>query len=546
MKQGLALIGLMTQPHRLTIATILVYTVLIGIFAPQLATEPTPLQIIPAMPAVMLWLTLVAQIGYPQSDLTAPGSGYPDFLLRFPMTNWALALWPALTTMAGSAVLWFALCYGYFERLGIHAPTSLVIGFVEAVVGAILVMSWHPFALGLFRVVGIGIAILGLGALGVWWFFSLHLPIGTISWSFGAISGVEAIFGCYSVALARRNAGFGLGRLRVAWPRSTPRQERPPFSSARAAEFWMQWRLRGRVFPYTVLAYAVLISIPLIFMKGIPVEVMPDVEVNGWIRSGLPVLFLGILLISVLVRPDAVAAQQDKTAFFYTLPVSDAEILASKNLEQTFGATFAWVVLVVTSFGWLMLPADDHGASHPLLFVLVRKLPIHLFAAVPMALGLLLALLCRNRTGWTFSTCFRDLKYTRLFGISSILVPTYTGLPLLLALSDPGLMQRWLQLVPWVLGLLVALKLSAACGAWWRLTPIDRGEPRAGLRFVGWWAVWSVLLISAVEWLVSQLPSGQVEPVPYLSLSAAMGTILLVPLARPILARLLLHSTRHG
>jgi hypothetical protein len=545
MKQGLALLGLLTQPHWFTISAILIYTGFIGVFAPRLVTEPIPLQIIPSMPAVMLWLTLVAQIGYPQSDLTAPGSGYPEFLLRLPMTNRALALWPALAAMAGSAALWFGLCYGYFGRLGIHVPTIFVIGFAEAVVGAILVMSWHPFALGLFRAVGIGIAILGLGELGLWW-FALHLPVSTISERYGAISVAEAVLGCYSVALARRNAGFGLSRLRLAWWKSAEGRERRPFSSARGAEFWMQWKLRGRVFPYAVLAYAVLISIPLILMREILDEVMPYVEVNGWISSGLPALVLGILLISVLVRPDAVAAQQDKTAFFYTLPVTDAEILASKSFEQTFGAAFAWVVLVVTSLGWLMLPADDHGADRPFLFVLIRSFPVHLFAAVPLGLALLFALLWRNRTGWTFSTCFRELKYTRLFGIASILVPTYTALPFLLVLLDHGLMQSWLQLLPWVLGVLVALKVAVAYGMWRRLTPIFAPGPGPSLRFIGWWAVSLVLLVSAVEWLVSRLPSVQVGTTPNLSLTAALGTILLAPLARPMLARLILHSTRHG
>jgi hypothetical protein len=103
--------------------------------------------------------------------------------------------------------------------------------------------------------------------------------------------------------------------------------------------------------------------------------------------------------------------------------------------------------------------------------------------------------------------------------------------------SDTARRERILAALPWLAGLAVALKLVVAGGA---LTLLHRRgdlDARAIARLIALWMFAVLCLFGLSAWLV---PS-EVAP----TYALALGALLLVPLARPLLAPLALAWNRH-
>ncbi len=522
MKPGTALLALSFRRHTLTILFVLGWTALLVVFVPEMRALPAPILLAASMPAIAQWFVLVAQVSYPQSDLTAPGSGYSEFLLRLPMTTRGLALWPILASIASSLALWLTLTFGYYARAGISIPFGSSCGIVASALGAVFVISYRPFARGWLRLLLLATALLTVIGLAVW----LRPP----DILYAALTIAEILLSIGSVGLARRNAN-------VTSPseRSVSSADHRLFASSRQAMFWMEWKLRGRPFPYTVAAFAAVLSVPLAFMGSVPGELAGHVAVNGWIPLGLPVLVLGATLISMLMRPDATMSKHDRSTFFMTLPVADSEILNSKRREQTAEVALATLIVLAVIVGWLLLPPA------PLLTLLRRS-------SMSIVIGgiLWVALIWRSRTVWTFAAVCQDEARSRSIGMGSIVLPILTIMPVGIALDSGA---TFVGMLPYLSPALALLLVFRGLLAFRIGRTIAVQSDRNGTdcrRFVTAWIVATFLLWGLLLWLFSLQPDGYRSMVKEPALVAFLMAATAAPLVRPLLARQYLFLARHG
>jgi hypothetical protein len=544
--QGRALLALMLKPYAATGAFVFAWTTILALLAPAIRGQIVPIVLSLSMPAIFQWLILVAQIAYPQSDLTARGSGYREFLLRLPIRTSSLALWPLLATMIGSLVLWFALAYGYFDRVGLTVPIGLVMSIVASATGAIFLISWRPYERGIFRIASIGAALSALIGIGIASLYESSLSVKIVVSAFSLLTVAELVLSIHSVQVARENVSLSPAvRRRRSTAIAQCKRDRP-FKSARAAMFWMEWRLRGRVFPMTVLAFGLIVSTPLAFMGGVPAELAGQITVNGWIPLGLPVLIGGTIGISLLMRPDATMTQSNRTAFFLTLPVTNSEILRSKRDEQTVGVVIACTSIFLILCGWLLVPANKNGAVQPLIVLLIKSASVRQIAAV-LIVGLLSAgFIWRSRTIWTFAACLNNEARARIVSLASIVLPIVATLPILLIFQNSSNLTQWLPIVPWILAGILIIRYATSFWIYRNIRAHSSSEGVLGRRLVlrGSITVFTLwILFATLLWLQpSDYPKVLEHPV----LLIFLGAMMAVPIVRPLLAREYLDIARHG
>ena len=514
----------MFKRHITTMAFIVGWIALLLIFAGMLRGIPIPILVMLSMPAITQWLLLIAQISYPQSDLTASGSGYSPFLLRLPMSTRSLALWPAVTSMAGSISMWLALGIGYYFRTGLAVPLGTTCGIAATSVGAVFVISWWPFHQGALRLISLAAALLTVVGLSIW----LNPPVA----AYFALAMIELLLSIRAARLARHS-------IRTASPsaRSTEFKQDRPFTSSKEAMFWMEWRLRGRAFPITVAIFAAILTVPLAFMSGVPGE-LGHVPVNGWLPLGIPVLVLGTVGIGMLMRPDATLAVHDRSSFFLTLPVTNSEILNSKRNEQSAGVLAATAVVLVALLGWLLLPPEP-------LFALLRSGPKQLISTELVGV-LLVGLLWRSRTIWTFASCCQDQTQSRVISMGAMGLPVVVALPVGLAWDSGVSLTGVLPLLPWALAALLlprawfAYRMGRQVAA---LSPIER---TACNRLLARWTVTVICLWLLLLSLIALQPAEYQSLVSNPSLVTLLIAATAAPIVRPLLARQFLYSGRHG
>lgn len=301
--------------------------------------------------AAFYWLIALFTFGH-AGDLAGRPSIFPRRLFTLPLTNAALAAWPMLYGTAAVGLLWV------LGRTVAPLPADLAgtmpyvsLGMVMLVLLAWLqAILWSSYPLPGLRVVVVVLVLTAIQLAEVMAleyqvrealmsaFLAPHLPLAyLVAWR--------------AVARARRGdvadwsgVGAALGR-----PLRSRRTVRPPFSSASAAQRWLEGKRHGR-------------SLPAMVTLVLPVELL-----LLWVARGAPWLVAGILVAVALTPPflasfTAMAVRKSGgsddlglSPFTATRPLSSASLVGVRLRVAARSTAAAWVLVLAAAPSALVL-----------------------------------------------------------------------------------------------------------------------------------------------------------------------------------------------
>jgi hypothetical protein len=471
-----------------------------------------------------------------QADLVVRESGYPRRLLTLPLRTLALVAWPMGLGAAALALYWFILGGLILRSADLPVPLLWPAAFAAALLTWSQALIWFPFPLPFLRLF---VAVLVVGGM-------------TIGVVLGALCEVAPAL-LLAVSAGLILPGYLVGVAGVArarrgdtpvwnWPlvrrRTSAAAARPAFASAAAAQFWLEWERNGWALPI-MAGLIVLSNLVMMALVGDPGQA-------DWQA--------GVFLCSLVIFPPMVAAAAGASAgnghpwkrqvavmpaFLAARPVTSAEMIAVKLRLAARATLVTWALaylpilalLPLTPAGGVLarwagrfLDAQGLGGAF-LLLLIILGLPA--LTAKEFVNQLWIGLTGRT---WVMLA----VTLTAIAGMMTVgLVDEWLGIS-----SRPELQAALLDAVPWVIVLVLALKLGA--GLLVARTLLRRGlvAARTLRRFAVAWVGAAGLLFGLAFWLV---PPEVYSPF----LAGCAAVVLGLPLVRLGLAPLALEWNRH-
>jgi hypothetical protein len=467
-------------------------------------------------------------------DLAARQSMYPARMFTLPVTTAALAGWPMFYGTAAMAILWLATRLFAVWPAGIDVPLIWPGLMAAALLAWTQALTWMPYGLPGLRVV---VAMLWLVVIDTVALLALEYKAPEPVMLAILAPQVPLAYLAARVAVARARRGdvpdwrgtfARLGRIADVLPR-----RRVHFPSPERAQLWFEWRRHGRSLPAWV---GILLPFELVLLFA---------------AGNTPSLVFVILLV-VLLTPPFIAAfaaatvsksnpyvsdSHGVTPFIATRPTTSASLIAAKLKMAIWSTLAAWLLVLVAIPLALKL-----SGTWPMVIERARRFVEAM--GTPRAIVVLLLVF----TGLLAST-WKQLVQSLYIGLSGrewvIKANAFLLLSILVAIGPVAL---WIHdsrrvvaalwdAFPWILAVLVAVKMSA--GAWvaTRLYRSRLLSDRALVSGAACWLVAVLALYGVLVWLVL----GPLIPRYFLMLLA----ILAVPLARVSAAPLALAWNRH-
>ncbi len=485
------------------------------------------------MTATFTYFLAVFSFGL-SGDLAARQSMYPARMFTLPVTTAALAGWPMLYGSVAMAALWVAARLLVVWPAGFDIPSIWPALLAASLLAWTQALTWMPYGLRGLRVI---VTVLWLMTIDTVVMLALH---------FQAPEAVMVAILAPHPPLAYLAARFAVARARRGdvpdWRRAFARvtattNDRPKqlrhFTSPVRAHTWFEWRRHGRSLPALI---AILLPFELALL---------------WTTDGVFGLVL-VILLGVLFTPvfmaSLVAATVRKpdphrsdgygvTPFIATRPLTDAQLISAKLQATMWSTLVTWLLVLVAvplALGW--------SGTWPVVMDGARRLAwgIGTLRTVVLVLLVLVALVSSTWKQLVQSLCIGLTGRERLVKGSVFATLTLLFLvgPLLQWLSSSGRARGALwEALPWILTILVGLKMSAAC---WAATRLFRGRLLSDRALVAGAACWCVVVLALYGVLV-WFWSSPFFPRYVLALVAILAT----PLARLSAAPLALAWNRH-
>jgi hypothetical protein len=464
-------------------------------------------------------------------DLSARQSMYPARMFTLPVTTGALAGWPMLYGTATMVILWLATRFLAVWPSDIEVPMIWPALLAATFLAWAQALTWMPYGLPGLRV---AVTVLWLMVIEAVIMVALELKAGEPVMLGILAPHVPLAYVVARIAVGRARHGDGpdwRGRFgRTAELRSRHRQ---PFPSPARAQAWFEWRLHGRSLP-AMVAIVVPLELGLLFLF-----------------SDTPVILFETLLFVLLTPPfmaafvAATVSQSTSpvrdsygvTALMATRPMTNAALIAAK-LKATIRSTLAaWLVVVVAIpvalrlsgtwpvvREWMGDGIEAMGISRAIVTALLGFAALLASTWKQLVQSLFIGLTGRE---WVVkASVFLTLSLLAIIG------------PVANRIHGDKILQGALwNAIPWMLAVLVALKIGAAA---WIALRLDRSRLLSDRTLVGGAASWCVAVL-ALHGLLAWLVPSVLVPRYILALVA----ILEIPLVRLSAAPLALAWNRH-
>ena len=475
-----------------------------------------------------------------EARLETPESGFPTRLFILPVQTWKLVGLPMLQGIAAAVLLWLVWDRLVLRPCGVETPAWWA-AMLAAVVATSQAIVWFPFGLPWVRIL---VALVVLVAL-----LQAPLFLGLVGVEFADPNTETTILSVLAAALipvAYLVAVAGVSRARCGespdWLRrwrsvrsSTRSHESAPFASAMRAQLWYEWRARGRMFVMTTgIVLAVLVAAALLLE---PVD--SNKTAFATVLQLMPIL-LASMYGSYAGTAGATGAEvrsAQLSAFAATRPLSNAAFVVAKFWATGVATLAAWAITLATTSAWLHYTGGFNNLGLAWDgFVVKYGQDKAIVGGLLLAIGSVLL---------TWRTLAVSL-WPGLTGRSWVATvqPILTGLIVLQVMgewvqwdADAARRERILEVLPWLAGTAVALKLLVGAWALRQLLRRDEVTPATATQLLAVWFVLTATLFGLLVWLV---PEGLV-PV----YGLALGVVLAVPVARLALAPLAFAWNRH-
>jgi len=450
--------------------------------------------------------------------------------LVLPVTSQRLALVPMLAGAAALAAGWCYSVLAVMRPAGLTVPLAWPAAALALFLAVLQVVSWLPLARPWLRIVlavpllcltvaaALLLALSGLGE-------GLTAGILAAGWLAMLWPAERA------VALARRGDTIdwpGWQRLAERVARLRPRAR--PFRSPDAAQLWLEWRAHGWLLPVAIAALVVMMGGLFLLADREKIEL-------GW-------RFLHLLLVMPVLIASTLGANLGKQDFSsgYELspllaarPISSARWVAAKLWMCAASAAAAWLLVLAATLLLLFRP----GFQQSVLQAIETAGPVRSTALALAAVGGLIVLTWVQMASslWVSLTgrawVANGFAFVLVIGILSACTLAVAFV------LYPDAKQSLVAALPWLIGLLLAVKALVAAVILREL--LARGRIRAAdaLRLI---AVWLAALVAS--WLIGQRLAAE------LGLAVASGQLLaglalVIPFSRLAGAILALDWNRH-
>jgi hypothetical protein len=464
-------------------------------------------------------------------------SCFPAEMFLLPVGTGALAGWPMAYGAAAVCTLWLVvtLCImqPWVSIWGVSVPLWWPALMATAALAWLQAVLWLPFGLRGLRVVVLLVLILGLALVAQLCALNgVAEPILAAVFAGLAVPGWA--LGYLGVRQGRRGAAPDWEGLCEPWRRLVRRspQRRRPFASAAWAQTWFEWRRTGKSLP--IMTGVLLLPVVVLFLAfG---DVIPPAQP---VLSGLltPVLMAGMAATTVSGKNPWVKDYYGVAASTATLPMSTGEMVGAKLRAAALSTLAAWAIVVVAVSLALLLTGNLEAVMGWWRLAEQEIPPLKIVA------GLLAAAILLVGCTWKrlVDSLFLGLTGRKwiIQGALSVGMVTFIGLVLVATWvsKQPEILGHVLALVPWLLGLLIACRLSVA-GLALRAGLRRRVlAPRTAVRWVTAWVCVAAALFGLLAYAVPA------ERVPVYVL--AFAVLIAMPMVRLTAAPLALAWNRH-
>lgn len=479
-------------------------------------------------------------------DLAGRQSIYPARMFTMPVTSAALAGWPMLYGTIALVTLWLVtrlLAVSSFGESRLNAmgwPSEAGVPWIWPALLAAAILAWTqalvwmPYALPGLRVI---VSILLMVMIDVVVILPIYYKASELVMI--AILAPQlplAYFtACLAVARARRGdvpdwrEMFGwLGRIADALPR-----RRDHFSSPAHAQAWFEWRQHGRSLPALVGILLPFELSMLFIFSDVPVIVFETLVAVLLTPPFMAVFVAATVSASSPRRSDSYGV----APFNATRPLTSVSLVAAKLTVTIWSTVATWLLVIAaipialalsgtaaTVLDWAHQLLDAVGTPRTIVIVLLGFAA--LLASTWKQLVQSMYIGMSGREWIVKGSAFLALS------ILAIVVPVAQWI-----ISSRVVMAVLWNTFPWILAVLVCLKISAAAWIAMRLHDSRLLSDRALVIGVVCWDVAVFALYGLLVWLLPALL--------FRGYFLALVAILAIPLARLSAAPLALAWNRH-
>ncbi len=541
---ALAILWEILQRHRWGLSAVILYLLALGT-ARLLVLEPgRPLALVNserfAFTVIMplsfsfMYLLVVFSFGL-AGDLAGRQSMYPARMFTLPVTTNALAGWPMLYGTVAMAGVWFATTLFALWPSGVNVPLIWPALFVAALLAWTQVLMWMSYGLPGLRLI---VAVLVLVAIYLVAILGIHFKPAELLMVAIFAPQLPIAFFIARAAVARARRGDvpdWRGRfVRRGQAAGVLPRQRDHFHSPGSAQAWFEWHQHGRSLPVWV---GILLPFELAFLF-LGSNDSPALIFYTLLGVLLTPAFMATFAAPALFKPTSQASDsRAMTPFEATRPLTSASLIAAKLKVALWSTLATWLLVLVAIPLALAL-----SGTWPAVIEQARQLA----DAVGTPRAVVVVLLgCWLLVASTWKQLVQSLyiglsgrewlvRASVLLGMSVVIV--IVGL-VQLARDGSDLRVTLWNAMPWILVILVLLKMSAAA---WIATRLYQSRLLGDRTLVAGAAGW-LLAVLALFGLLVWLASTPFIPRYFLLLVA----ILAIPLARLSAAPLALAWNRH-
>jgi hypothetical protein len=526
--------------HLVGLGYLLIAGTVSAVLPAYIAPEMAPAVFVPlTLPIVWFGIALLTTfvLGW-DAPIDGRQSCFPADLFKLPVRTGALAGWPMAYGAAAASLLWLAVAWlilqPWMSSFGGQVPQWWPAMLATATLAWIQALLWLPFGLPWLRIL-----------LMVFLFPSL-IALAQFSIASGAsealLVGVFAVavlvawtIGYVGVRHARRGDApnweglFEPFRRLAGW---LPYHRRP-FASVASAQTWFEWRRSGNSLPFMT---GLILPFVLLFLAFGVNDLIPTAQT---LLSALavPVFVAGIAGTTVSGKNPWVKDYYGVAPSTATLPTSTGELVGAKLKAAALSTLAAWgLVIVAVPLAVLLTGRQEEVVGW-------WRQALHHLHPFQIAAGIMAAATLLFVGSWKrlVDSLFLGLTGRKWVIVGAIYAGT-AGFGILCFVvgwiyKHPELHEPLLALLPWLLGLLIACRLSVAGLAL-----------RAGLRrrvlapgtAVRWVIAWVCIALTLFGLLAYAVPA---ERVPIYNL--AFAVLFAMPMARLTAAPLALAWNRH-
>jgi hypothetical protein len=492
-------------------------------------------------------LAAVFAFGFDGIPLERRESAFPARLFTLPVPTAALVGVPMLAGVASMALAWLAWAGLVLQPNGVEAPLLWPVLALAAGMAWLQAMLWTPQPvaygrLGLLPLVLGGLATLPLVAA---WLRTVELVRAA---AYAVL--LPPAYGLALVAVSRSRRGdvWSWEPPPLALTRGDASSAGRPFASADDAQLWYEWRTHGLGFP-VILAAILLGSAGMLglmawtvggglVLGSVAEHMLPfsrETCVVFAVYLGL-VFYPPFLASAVSADLGAIAARGQSPAFMLARPLGSDAVVRAKLRMAARSLALVGVVVVPAAASWLLVTGTGPVVAEWWRQVQEMYQPWRAWAMAGLAVvgvvGLTWLQLCKGLASGAL-----DRNWARWLPVLSVAPVVAVGVAMPW-LRESEQTVAWLRaLLPWVLGVVVCLKLGALA---WVLSRAFRHRlwtARSLGVVLGVWAVTAGCLFVVAGWL---LPEAVVP-----AYQTALGVVAVTPVTRLVAAPVVLDWVRH-